>query len=153
MPPTAPSAHCVACFVAINGNATFHSIMKAEELINRTKDEIRLVLDFSSPFKPQIKCPCCSRPLTADGKHTNGILSRRVVRRQKEPPTDSSDGAELMSVAASEITTRVTNKAPPGKRTQRRPERPPKYQFEEFDSDSDEDGANKSPKSSSQPKR
>lgn len=131
--------------LAINGVVNLHTTTKAEDLINRTKGKIELILDFSTPFKADAKCPCCSRQMTPDGKHANGSSSRRVIRRKVEEPQPTG-GADIMSVAASEITTKVKNKAPPGmKRVPKVPERVPKYQFDEFDSDSEDEGHRKSP--------
>lgn len=140
--------------LAINGISNIQSISKAEELVSCTSIEVRLVINFSSPLKASFKCPCCLRQLTADGKHAHNVQNRKIIRRKlpAQPPNSpnpaptstqphqSNPDTEMMSVAASEITTKVTNKAPPGKRIPPRIERPPKYQFDEFDSDSDEDG-------------
>jgi hypothetical protein len=130
--------------LAINGVVNLHTITKAEDLINRSKGRVELIIDFTSPVKPESKCPCCSRQMTPEGKHANGSASRRVIRRKVEEPP-AIGGAEMMSVAASEITTKAKNKAPPGmKRVQKIPERPPKYQFDEFDSDSEDENDRKS---------
>jgi hypothetical protein len=140
--------------LAINGIPNIQSVSKAEELVSSKTIEVSLVINFSSPLKSTFKCPCCLRQLTADGKHAQNGQSRKIVRRKlptqsPSSPTpaqtlaqgqQSTPDTEMMSVAASEITTKVTNKAPPGTRLPPRIERPPKYHFDEFDSDSDEEG-------------
>lgn len=147
---TAVPAHEKRIFVgmqvlAINGVVNIHTVAKAEDLINRAKGETKLILDMSSPWEPNIACPCCQRPITLDGEHINGVMNRRPTRGRADEASIS--GSVEISVAESEITARVANKAPPGLRVARIPERPAKYQLDDFDSDSDEEEVrNRQPK-------
>ena len=67
------------------------------------------------------------------------ISSRKIAYRKVDPNSDRHAGGaeELMSLAQSERTFKVTNRAPPGSRRVPRIKRPPKYHVDEFDSDSD----------------
>jgi hypothetical protein len=73
------------------------------------------------------------------GTTTLNISSRKIAYRKVDPHSDRHGGGaeELMSLAQSERTFKVTNRAPPGSRRAPRIKRPPKYHVDEFDSDSD----------------
>ena len=121
--------------LAINGIVNLHTAVKAEDLISRSKGEVQLIIDFSSPLKANGNCPCCSQQKAPQAK----VNGRRIVRRTVDD-IKKGGGREAMSVAASENTTRVNNRAPPGKKAPKKNDPPPKYQFDEFDSDSEDEG-------------
>jgi hypothetical protein len=70
---------------------------------------------------------------------TPSTSSRKIAYRKVDHQNEEGGGApeEMMSVAQSERTFKVNNRAPPGTRRVPRLKRPPKYQVDEFASDSD----------------
>lgn len=123
--------------LAINGQSTFHTVSKAMDIISRTEDEVRLVLDFSSPWDAPVAplpigsnesrmlhppLPLATSPLpsAASGSSFTGTAAlsnssgRKIAYRKVDRQSNGDGTEEIMSVAQSERTFKVTNRAPRG---------------------------------------
>lgn len=53
--------------LAINGTRNINTVVKADDLINRSKGSVVLIVNFDCP--KDFECPCCGEPMTCKGKH------------------------------------------------------------------------------------
>jgi hypothetical protein len=131
--------------LAINGTMNINTVVKAEDLINRAKGKVVLMIDFNTPVAKNLRCPCCAESMTANGNHVSGGSQR--------PSAGRKGRGDAASVAGSARTAKTANRSPPGSQVQSIPETPAQYNYDEYDSDSDGSDENEAAKKPSEGKK
>jgi hypothetical protein len=58
-----------ARILGVNGTMNIATVAKADDLMKQTKGYVTLTVDFSSPIENERNCPCCRKPIFANGEH------------------------------------------------------------------------------------
>ena len=109
--------------LAINGTRNINTAIKANDLIDRTKGNVVLIVNFDGP--KDFECPCCGEAMTCKGMHIKGKGGR---------------GKDEGSVAESDVTAQAGNTEGAKKsKVPSIPETPLRYNVEDYDSESESD--------------
>jgi hypothetical protein len=113
--------------LAINGTRNINTVMKADDLIDRTKGSILLIVNFD--VQKDFESPCCGKAITCKGKHINGKGGR-----------GKDEGSATESVATAQA---GNTKGPKKPKVPSIPETPlqcnVEYNMEDYDSESESD--------------
>ena len=69
--------------LAINGIANLNTIIKADDIIKRSNVSVVLYIAFNEPIENNWNCPCCGRPMNAEGCHSQTPQQQQSQQQSK----------------------------------------------------------------------
>jgi C-terminal processing protease CtpA/Prc len=131
--------------LAINGVMNINTVVKAYDLMSRTKGHVMLMIDYSSPIEQRRVCPCCGDPMYANGEHVSGRKGHGRVKADDEMSILSTESSIYTAQAgnrkgsAPQRLPSVPRIAEVARRTKDNQSNANKYGIDHYDSGSDSD--------------